>query len=93
MSVDYSADLAGLYADFGESVTVAAATITAIFDGGYADALDMAGTQPTLRCRASDVASVAHGAAVVRAGVNYTVRGKQPLAPDELETRLVLERA
>lgn len=93
MSVDYSADLPALYATFGEPVLVAGSPITAIFDGGYADALDMAGTRPTLRCRTSDVSAAAHGVAVVRGGVSYLLREKQPLPPDELETRLVLERA
>lgn len=91
--MSFVGDLSAFYADFGESVTVAGSPITAIFSGGYAEALDVAGTQPTLRCIAADVSGVALGAAVVRAGVNYTVRGKQPVAPDELETVLILERA
>lgn len=93
MSVDYSADLPALYATFGEPVTIAGSPITAIFEGGYADALEIAGTRPTLRCVASDVSAVATGAAVVRAGVNFIVREKRPLPPDEIEARLVLERA
>ena len=93
MTIDFAADIAGFYADFGEPVTVAGSPITAIYSSGYVEALDVATTQPTLRCRAADVAAVAVGAAVVRAGTSYTVRGKQPLPPDELETVLILERA
>ena len=89
----FTETLAPFYADFGETVTVAGASVTAIFSSGYAEALGVAGTQPTLRCAAADVSSVAIGAAVVRAGVNYTVRGKEPLPPDEVETVLILERA
>ncbi len=85
--------LSALYAEHGEPVTLAGSPAVAIFGGGYGEALDVAGTQPTLRCRAADVAAVTRGAAVVRAGVTYTVREKQPLAPDELETLLILERA
>ena len=91
--MDFSLHLSAFYADFGEPVTVAGSPITAIFDGGYLAANDAAGTQPTLRCLASDVSAVAIGAAVVRNGVSYTVRGSEPIAPDELETRLILERA
>lgn len=88
----YATDLPLFYADFGEACTIAGVTVMAIFDGGFVQALDVAGTQPTLRCIASTVASVAVGASVVRGGVTYTVRGKEPIAPDELETRLILER-
>ena len=90
--MNVTADLSQLYADFGEPVTIAGAPVTAIFDGGYVAALDVASTTPTLRCIASTVASVTEGAAVVRAGTNYVVRGIEPIAPDERETRLILER-
>lgn len=91
--MDFSADLAAFYVDFGETVTVAGSPITAIFSGGFAAIDGVAGTRPLLRCRAADVAAVSVGAAVVRGAVNYVVRGIEPATPDELETFLVLERA
>lgn len=84
-------DLAILYADFGETVTVDGNQITAIFDGGYIEQ-GVASTQPSLRCRASDLAGVAIGDTAVRGAVNYIIRRMEPLAPDELEIRLVLEK-
>lgn len=89
---DFTGDLPTFYADFGEPVVVAGNPLTAIFDGGYVDALGIASTQPSLRCMAADVAAAQKGAAVVRAGVNYTVETRQPVAPDELEVRLMLRR-
>lgn len=91
--MQFASHLAALYATFGEPVTVAGSPITAIFDGGYAEAAGVAGTQPSLRCRASDVAAVVRGAAVVRASVNYTVVNIEPLPPDQIETRLILQRS
>lgn len=89
----FTADLSAFYADFGEPVTVAGSPLTAIYSGGYLETLGVAGTAPFLRCIASDVVGVMPGAPVVRAGVNYTLRERQPVAPDELEVILVLERA
>lgn len=90
MSFDES--LSTYYADFGEVVTIDALPVTAIFDGGYIATLEVAGTQPSLRCIAADVLFVARGSAVVRASTNYIVRGIEPIAPDEVEVRLILER-
>lgn len=91
--MSFADDLLAFYADFGEPVTVAGSPLTAIFSGGYIETNGVAGTTPVLRCRASDVSGVAKGAAVVRAGVAYTVAERQPLAPDEIETLLILERS
>jgi hypothetical protein len=90
--IDFTPSLALIYAQFGEPVTIAGSPVTAIFDGGYIAALDVQSTAPALRCRASDIAAVAVGATVARAGVSYVVRAIEPVAPDELEKRLVLER-
>lgn len=90
--IDFLPSLALIYAQFGEPVTIAGAPVTAIFEGGYIAALDVQSTAPALRCRASDIATVAVGATVVRAGVTYLVRSIEPVAPDEIERRLVLER-
>jgi hypothetical protein len=89
--MDTVSDLALLYADFGESVTVDGATVIAIFDTDYAAAFDVAGSSPALRVIAADVLGVAAGDAVVRAGTTYTVRNVAQIGPDGLELRLVLE--
>lgn len=86
-------NLAGAYAALGESVTVDGSPVTAMWDGGYAQAFDVSGSACSLRCMSSDVSGVSIGDTVVRATVSYTVRAIQPIAPDELETRLILERA
>ncbi len=90
--MDFAPSLTLLYAQFGESVTVAGTSVRAIFDGGYADALSVQGTAPSIRVRAADAASVTVGATVVRGATTYLVRVIEPVAPDELEKRLVLER-
>jgi hypothetical protein len=90
--IDFAPSLALIYAQFGEPVTIAGSPVTAIFDGGFINALDVSSTQPSLRCRNADIAGVAVGATVVRGAVNYLVRVIEPVAPDELEKRLVLER-
>lgn len=92
MTVDFGADLPALYATFGEPVIVAGSPITAIFSGGQVDAVTLAAAQRELRCMAADAAGVGPGAPVVFRGLNYTVRAAEPIGPDELETRLILER-
>jgi hypothetical protein len=84
--------LSGYFSDFGETVTVDGDTVTAIFDGGYAETLDAAGTSPSLFLIRADVSTVAVGDPVVRAGVSYTVRNILPEPPDEKLVRLVLEQ-
>lgn len=91
--MSYASDLTAAYAAHGETVMVNGDTVFAFFDTGYADALEVAGQQPSLRCIAADVAGVAAGDPVVRAGTNYTVRNLLQIAPDGLELRLVLELA
>lgn len=89
----YESDLAAVYAAEAELVTVAGTSVEAFYDGGYAETLNMAGVAPSLRCIASAVAAAAVGDAVTRGTAGYVVRGIEPIAPDELETRLILERA
>lgn len=66
------------------------------FDG-YAEALDVAGTQPALRCAAADTPDAAVGNELIRrnpvttANDRYTVRNIQPLN-DGTERVLILER-
>lgn len=91
--MNFFIDLSAFYADFGEPVSVAGSSITAIWSSGYTGVLDASSSAPTLRCRSTDVSSVAVGSPVIRAGVNYTLRGKETIFPDELETILILERA
>jgi hypothetical protein len=90
--IDFGPSLALIYAQFGEPVTIAGAPVSAIFDGGYVSALDVQSTAPSLRCRTADIGAVAVGATVVRGAITYLVRAIEPVAPDELERRLVLER-
>lgn len=85
-------DLAIFYADFGETVTVRGIARTCIFDGGYIAEFGVASNQPSLRSLAADALVDEVGDTVVRAGVSYVLRGIQPIAPDELEVRLILER-
>lgn len=89
----FADDLPVFYADFGETVVLNGSPITAIFDGGFVDAggLGVAGTAPTVRCLASVAAAAVFGSTLVRGGITYLVRNKEPIAPDELEVRLFLE--
>jgi hypothetical protein len=91
--MSFASDLAAVYAAQAELVTIAGVPTECFFDGGYAEALDMAGTSPSLRCITSAVSSVTVGASAVRGSVTYAVRNILPIGPDELETRLILERA
>lgn len=91
--MSFESDLAAAYAAQAETVSIGTGTALAFFDGGYGEAYEVAGTFPSVRCIASDVSTVAAGDTVVRDSVTYTVRNLMPIAPDELETRLILERA
>ena len=86
--MDFSLDLPPLFADFGVTVEVAGVQHVGLFDDAYAEALGLAGSQPTLLVQTS--ANIAHGAAFTVQGVAYTVRGVQP--DGEGLTRLILER-
>lgn len=90
--MDVTDDLAIFYADFGESVTVRGTARTCIFDGGYVAVDGVAANQPSLRSFATDAIADEEGDTVVRAGVIYKIRDVEPIAPDELEVRLILER-
>ena len=65
--------------DFAEQVTIAGASVNAIFDSPYSRVgtlLSM--SDPALWCPSAAVAGVVRGAAVVVRGVAYTVRDVQP---------------
>lgn len=76
---------------FAVTVTIDGATVSAIFSNQSADALDVAGTQPVLTVKSSDVAATARGAAVVVNAVNYTVAKIEPDGTGM--SRVILEKA
>jgi hypothetical protein len=65
-------------ADFGELVTVAGVTFSAVFDAEHSVGLDVSGVRPMLTCPEADVAGVSVGAAATVRGYAYTVREIQP---------------
>jgi len=91
--MSFATDLAAAYATEGESITVDGTAVTCFFNTGYGDALGVSGDQLALRCIATSVSAVAVGDSVTRGSDTYTVRGIQPIAPDGLETFLILETA
>lgn len=70
MAIESSSDLAAFFdpADFGVTVQIGAASVNAIFDGGWGEAMGVPGARPALTCRSSDVAGVARGTTVVVPG-------------------------
>ena len=99
LAADMTADLATLYADFGESVTFIhgpiSASITGIFTAPFSALSPATGevetTAPELRCKASDVTAAVHHDRIIRSGVTYYIVGIQPVE-DGLEKILVLSR-
>lgn len=58
------------------SATIGAATITGLFDNGYADLNGMiGGSHPTLLCISADIPSVVNGTALTINATAYTVAG------------------
>lgn len=90
---DTSADLAAMYAEWGEAVTLDGTPRSAILDLDQGEAFAVAGPELALRCIAAEVESLAVGAAAVVRGVSYRVRVNELLGPAGLERRLRLERA
>lgn len=94
MAIETSADLAVFFDpdDFGVAVTIGAATVNAIFDGGYAEALGVPGTRPTLCCRSADVSGLARGTTVV-----VPVHGSFKVIDEQPDSsgisRVILEKA
>lgn len=77
--------------EFAVPATLGAAIINVIFDNGYTEELDVAGSKPTATCRSSDVESVSRGDPITIPvdGTAYTI---QNLHPDGAgETLLILE--
>jgi len=79
MPITTEADRLMMLGDFGQTVNVGGTDIIAIFSNIAEDALGMASVGPRITCRASDVAGVTTGTAVVIDTVNYTVA--EPVRP------------
>lgn len=73
---------AAFMSDFGQPATVGGATVSAIFDNGYAlggaGALGMASSQPMLTLATAHVPADPVGTSVVVGGVTYTVGAHEP---------------
>ncbi len=86
---------AAFFADFGQTVTVGGASVSAIFDNGYAlgsvGPIGMASSQPMLTLATANVPASPVGTAVVVAGTNYTVGAHEPDGTGI--SRLMLEAA
>lgn len=78
----FTEDLAPFFspAEFGSAATLNGAAVNGILDKEYAEPLgNMAQAYaPTFMCAAADIPSVAHGQALIVAGVTYKVRGVEP---------------
>jgi len=93
---DLAEDLDLFFDDFGQSVTVGGATITAIFDNPYKE-IDLqsgqvASRDPQLHCKTSDVTGATKGTTAVVDAVNYTV-AEPPMPDGHGMTTLVLKKA
>jgi hypothetical protein len=64
--------------------------VRGIFNNGYAEALSMAGSEPSFTAKSSDVSGLVYGNVIAIGGTNYTVRVLEPDGTGM--TRLVLER-
>jgi hypothetical protein len=76
----FTEDLGAFFTDFAETVTVAGTVGAAIFDDGFASALDgaVASSGPQLVVRLATFPAAAPGAAVFARGVNYAVAAVEP---------------
>jgi hypothetical protein len=75
MTIESDADRS-VYIDtdgFAQNVTIDGATVAAIFDSPYLEALEVDGEVPVLTVRSVDVASVVHGSVVVVDSTGYQV--------------------
>lgn len=90
-----AADDTALYLDaFGSSVTLAGASVSAVFDQAAELVLDDVVTQaPAATVRAVDAPAAAAGQSFVVDAVTYSVRQVLRLPPDGAFLRLVLARA
>jgi hypothetical protein len=94
MSISIAGDLPGIYDVFADPITINGNGRRGIQVDGFVDpgGFGVSSTRPTMRVIASENFGLAAGAVLVHAGVTYRVFDLQPIEPDKLETRLVLER-
>ena len=77
----FSESISGFFrsADFAVSATYnGSTTITGNFNAPYAASLDVAGTNPTFECAASDVPAAGVGNTLVVNGITYKIRNRMP---------------
>lgn len=75
----FVAETAPFLTDFAAtSCTIGGVAVSAIFSNRSEDALLVAGSQPYLTVKSSDVAATARGTAAVVNGTNYTVAKVDP---------------
>lgn len=86
-----AAELLGYLADFGRSVTVDGATVTAVVRQQYVETNGIEGQRTTALCRTSDVSGADHGDAVAVGSTSYTIQAIEPR--DDGLTLLVLEES
>ena len=65
-------DMAQFRGRFGEAATVDGVAVSGIFQAGYSETLEVAGTAPALQCLATDVPNAAQGQAVTVPGKNFS---------------------
>jgi hypothetical protein len=86
---------AAFFADFGQTATVGGASVSAIFDSGYAlgsvGPIGMASSQPMLTLATANVPANPVGTAVVVGAVSYTIGALEPDGTGI--SRLMLEAA
>lgn len=81
MTLGFEEDLSPFFAEqeFAEPATVAGITLSAIFDDGYQEDVEIEGVKPQLTCQSADLPpGLADGDAVTAAGKSYTVAGIRP---------------
>lgn len=76
---------------FAVTATIGGVDVSAIFSNRADDVLGVAGTQPVLTVKSSDVAATARGTAVVVSSVSYTVAKIEPDGTGL--SRVILEKA
>lgn len=86
---------AAFFTDFGQTVTVGGAAVSAIFDNGYAlgsvGPIGMASSQPSLMLASASVPANPVGTAVLVGAANYVVGAHEPDGTGM--SRLLLEAA
>lgn len=71
------------------SGTVGGVTVAGLFSNGYAEALGIGGSQPSLLLPTATAASAAQGDSVTVGGASYTIAAVEPNASGMTRLRLV----